>query len=68
MKKMIKTGNRQSFRAPVRLIASFVVVALVCAFLAVGLNLRQTAQDNIQLLTEEFDLVAIPNPHCKEVM
>lgn len=57
---LLKTGIRQSIRAPVRLIASFLVMALVCAFLAVGLNLRQTAQNNLQLLNEEFDVVAIP--------
>ena len=57
---LCKMSIRQSFRAPVRLIASFVVVALVCAFLVIGVNLRQTAQNNLQLLKEEFDVVAIP--------
>lgn len=57
---LLKTGIRQIFRAPVRLIASFLVVALVCAFLTVGINLRQNARDNLQLLNEEFDVVAIP--------
>ena len=57
---LLKTGIRQSFRAPVRLIASFLVMVLVCAFLTVGLNLRKTALNNLQLLNEEFDVVAIP--------
>jgi len=57
---LCKMSIRQSFRAPVRLLASFVVVALVCAFLVIGVNLRQTAQNNLQLLHEEFDVVAIP--------
>ena len=57
---LLKASIRQSFRAPVRLIASFVVMALVCAFLVVGINLRQTARNNLLLLNEEFDVVAIP--------
>ena len=57
---LLKASIRQSFRAPVRLIASFVVVALVCAFLVIGTNLRQNAVNNLQLLQEEFDVVAIP--------
>ena len=56
----LKSSIRQSFRAPVRLIASFVVTALICAFLSVGLNLRQIARSNLRLLKEEFDVVAIP--------
>ena len=56
----LKSSIRQSFRTPVRLIASFVVMALVCAFLVVGINLRQTARSNLQLLKEEFDVVAVP--------
>ena len=57
---LLKTSIRQSFRAPVRLMAGFVVVALVCAFLTVGLNLRKNALNNLQLLNMEFDVVAIP--------
>lgn len=57
---LIRMSIRQMKRAPVRLIASFLVVVLVCAFLVIGVNLRQTAQDNIQLLTQEFDVMAIP--------
>lgn len=60
MKVMIKTGVRQSFRAPVRLVASFVVMLLVCAFLTVGLNLRQISKNNVELLTKSFDVIAIP--------
>ena len=56
----LKSSIRQSFRAPVRLMASFVVTALICAFLSVGLNLRQIARSNLRLLKEEFDVVAIP--------
>ena len=57
---LTKFSVRQSFRAPVRLLASFLVVALVCAFLVIGCSLRQTALSNLQLLNEEFDVVAIP--------
>ena len=57
---LLKNSIRQSFRAPVRLIASFVVMALICAFLVIGVNLRQNALNNLQLLKEEFDVVAIP--------
>ena len=32
---LTKFSVRQSFRAPVRLLASFLVVALVCAFLGI---------------------------------
>ena len=56
----LKHSIRQNFRAPVRLMASFVVTALICAFLSVGLNLRQIARSNLRLLKEEFDVVAIP--------
>ena len=57
---LTKFSVRQSFRAPVRLLASFLVVALVCAFLVIGCSLRQTALSNLQLLNEAFDVVAIP--------
>ena len=58
---LLKASIRQSFRAPVRLIATFLVIAMVCTFLAVGLNLRQVVKSNIELLKSEFDVVAVPN-------
>lgn len=56
----LKSSIRQSFRTPVRMIASFLVITLICAFLAIGCNLRQNALSNLQLLNEEFDVMAIP--------
>ena len=57
---LLKNSIRQNFRAPVRLIAVFSVVILVCAFLTVGLNLRQISKNNVELLTKSFDVVAVP--------
>lgn len=56
----VKVSFRQCIRTPLRLVSNFLVMTLVCAFLSVSLNLRQTAHSNIQLLNEEFDVVAIP--------
>ena len=50
----------QLSRTPVRMVSILLVVILICSFFCVSLNLRQTAQENIQLLQEEFDVVAIP--------
>ena len=57
---LLRSGIKQALRSPVRLITLFVITALICGFLSIGLNLRQAAQDNIQLLKEEFDVVAVP--------
>ena len=57
---LLRNGIKQALRSPVRLITLFVITALICGFLSIGLNLRQAAQDNIQLLKEEFDVVAVP--------
>ena len=51
---------KQVFRSPVRYVATFFVIAFVCSFLTVGLNLRQIASNNTDLLQESFDVVAIP--------
>jgi len=58
--RLLHIGIIQLPRAPVRMLSLFLVVALLCNFLTIGLNLRQAAQDNIQLLKEEFDVVAVP--------
>lgn len=51
---------KQVFRSPVRYISLFLVTAFVSSFLTVGLNLRQIALNNTNLLQESFDVVAIP--------
>jgi len=57
---IFRNGIKQSFRAPVRMLAVLLIATLICGFLSIGLNLRQAAQENIQLLKEEFDVVALP--------
>ena len=57
---LFQSGIKQAFRSPVRTVVLFVILVLICGFLSIGLNLRQAAQDNIQLLKEEFDVVAVP--------
>jgi len=55
-----RVNIKQIFRSPVRYISILFVTAFVCAFLTVGLNLRQIASSNTDLLQENFDVVAIP--------
>ena len=57
---LLRNGIKQALRSPVRLITLFVITALICGFLSIGLNLRQAAADNVELLRQEFDTVAIP--------
>lgn len=51
---LFRTGLRQTLRAPVRLIASFLVIALVSAFLCIGLNLYLGAEENAKKYTMDF--------------
>ena len=51
----------QLSRTPVRMVSVLLVIILICSFLCISFNLRQTVKKNIHLLQEEFDVVAIPN-------
>ena len=57
---LFRVSLRQSLRAPVRLLGSFLVIALVCAFLCVSIDLRQNALANLHVLQQQFDVVAVP--------
>ena len=54
---LLRSSFRQSFRAPVRMIACFVLMALVCAFLTVGGESRDPDQV-LDLIREELGRVA----------
>lgn len=58
---MIAYGLRRALRTRRRLIAYFCVLIIVCAFLCVGLNLKQTADENIAAILNDFNLIALPN-------
>lgn len=58
---MLRSGLKQAFRMPGRIIAYFLVTALVCAFLCIGMNLKQIADRNLQTILDSFDVVALPD-------
>lgn len=58
---LFRVSLRQSLRAPVRLFSSFLIIALVCAFLCVSMNLRRNALANLHVLRQQFDVVAVPS-------
>lgn len=58
---MIKHGIQQGLRSPRKLIAYLLVVALTCAFLCIGLNLKKTADDNMSIILDSFNVVAVPD-------
>lgn len=58
---MVKHGIQQGLRSPRKLIAYFLVVALTCAFLCIGLNLKKTADDNLSIILDSFNVVAVPD-------
>ena len=55
---VIRNGIKQSFRAPVRMLAVLLIATLLCSFLTIGINLWQTAKENNSLMVEEFDVAA----------
>lgn len=58
--KMIRYSITQLCKTPIKAMSICLIILLLCSFLTVGINLRQTARNNLQLLNEEFDVVAIP--------
>ena len=58
---LFRTSLKQTLRTPVKLIAYFLITALVVAFLCVGLNLRKQSEINIAAADAAFTTVAIPD-------
>lgn len=58
---MIRTSIRQSFRAPIRMIACFVLMALVCSLLTIGLNLQASSQQNLATIYDSYEVIAVPD-------
>ena len=58
---LLRSSFRQSFRAPVRMIACFVLMVLVCAFLTVGLDLRASTRANLEKIYDSFEVIAVPD-------
>lgn len=56
-----KWSIKQALRAPVRSISMLLVSALVCTFLAVGINLRYSARMGLDKIRESFLMAAFPN-------
>lgn len=61
IKMFLQYSLLQLYRTPIKTIMGLTVMGMVCVFLCVGFNLRQTVKKNIHLLKEEFDVVAVPN-------
>lgn len=58
---LTKISLKQAFRTPVRLLVTYLVIIVVCVFFIISINLRQTAEQNIDLLEREFQVVAVPD-------
>ena len=58
---LLRNSIKQAFRTPVRLVAYFLIVTLVCAFLCIGLNMKQIADQNLNTVLNEFNVLALPN-------
>ena len=58
---LFRTSLKQTMRTPVKLVAYFLITALVVAFLCVGLNLRKQSEINIAAADAAFTTVAIPD-------
>lgn len=59
--QMIAYGLKRALRAPRKLIVYFFVAALICAFLCIGLNLKQTADVNLANVLDSFNVLALPD-------
>jgi len=57
---LFRASFRQARRAPVRMILCFVLMALVCAFLTLGLNLRTSTQQNLEAIYDSYEVIAVP--------
>ena len=60
-KMLVQYSLSQLYRTPIKTVMLLTVMGMVCVFLCVSLNLRQTVKKNIHLLKEEFDVVAVNN-------
>ena len=58
---MIAYGLKRALRTRRRLIAYFCVLAVVSAFLAIGLNLKMMADANLTAILDNFNVVALPD-------
>ena len=58
---LLRNSIKQAFRTPVRLTSYFLVIALVSAFLCIGLNMKRTADANLNSVINEFNVLALPN-------
>ena len=58
---LFRASFRQARRAPVRMILCFVLMALVCAFLTLGLNLRASTEQNLKDIYDSYEVIAVPS-------
>ena len=58
---MVRQSIKQLRKTPIKATSVFLIIVILCSFLTVSANLRQIARNNLQLLNEEFDVVAIPS-------
>ena len=57
---LFRASIRQARRAPVRMLLCFVLMALVCAFLTLGLNLRASTEQNLKDIYDSYEVIAVP--------
>ena len=58
---LFRNSIKQAFRTPVRLTSYFLVIALVSAFLCIGLNMKRAADDNLEKVLNDFNVLALPD-------
>ncbi|MBR5536587.1 MAG: ABC transporter permease [Clostridia bacterium] len=58
---LFRASMRQARRAPVRMILCFALMALVCAFLTLGLNLRASTEKNLEAIYDSYEVIAVPS-------
>ena len=62
---LFRTSLKQTLRTPVKLVAYFLITALVAAFLCVGLNLYQKSEENIVAAEDCFTTIAMPEAYAE---
>lgn len=58
---LFRASIRQARRAPVRMLLCFALMALVCAFLTLGLNLRASTEQNLKDIYDSYEVIAVPS-------
>ena len=58
---LFRASMRQARRAPVRMLLCFALMALVCAFLTLGLNLRASTEQNLKDIYDSYEVIAVPS-------